>query len=218
MGLSSTLNLARLTITKLATAKAAALTVAVVAGGGTGLASVGALPDPAQRAAAHVLEHVGIDVPTPLDPNHRPEDNTSTTVDQATSDDPPAHDANDANETPSSTVPDTPGVEDHHGGTTDSADRHGHGNDGQHDTSSTTEPQDRQAGRDSSSGGHDGDSNQSTTGDQQSAETTTTTPGSTTVPENHSGRGGSGGSGGSDSSSSSSGGSSDSGNSSSGGH
>jgi len=55
----------RRTFTLPAVAKTAAAAAALVLGAGIGLASVDALPDPAQRLAAQVLAHAGVDVPEP---------------------------------------------------------------------------------------------------------------------------------------------------------
>ena len=65
MGLTPFTSLAHLTITKLGAAKLAVATTALIVGGGTGLASVSALPAPAQSAASHVLVRFGVEVPDP---------------------------------------------------------------------------------------------------------------------------------------------------------
>ena len=65
MGLTPFTSLAHLTITKLGAAKLAVATTALIVGGGTGLASVSALPAPAQSAASHVLVRLGVEVPDP---------------------------------------------------------------------------------------------------------------------------------------------------------
>ena len=222
MGLSTTLHLARLAVTKVATAKAAALTVAVVVGGGTGLASVGALPGPAQRAAADVLEHVGIDVPAPAPSPTQPavpaatsvderrEDHPSTTAGTAASGNPVAHDASDPAEDAPETESETPAVDDHPDGVTGSVESHGRGADGQRVTPSTTEMENHQSGHDSESERHHGESNPSAGAAQQSP-AVTTVPSTTIVPESHSGGGDTSGSDGSDSSKGGSGGSGKSG-------
>ncbi|CAB4919458.1 unannotated protein [freshwater metagenome] len=65
MGRTPFTSFSHLTITKLGTAKLAVATTALIVGGGTGLASVGALPAPAQTAASHALVLVGVEVPDP---------------------------------------------------------------------------------------------------------------------------------------------------------
>ena len=53
----------RKVLSKVMTVKAAGVAAAVLLGGGTAAAATGALPAPAQDAAAHVFSSVGIDVP-----------------------------------------------------------------------------------------------------------------------------------------------------------